>query len=228
MGRKQASIVVDLRTGKDVIHVPDLIAVLSAAGYQPDVALKAYGGETLKLAWQAARKGCDLIIGYGGDGTLNGVVNGVMQAGGKALIGDIPGGTYNEWATAIGLPQDPVKAALALLESEARRVDLGHIAVQGLALPGAAGQNVQISRQGQRPSKRFAQSRQYFFLHVGLGADATAMAHISKPLKYDLGHLAFDLATIKELPDLHPFPIEVQVVTDRGEGAVSWQGRPGR
>jgi diacylglycerol kinase family enzyme len=224
MGSKQASIVVDLRTGKDVIHVPDLIAMLSAAGYKPDVALKAYGGETMKLAWKAARKGCDLIIGYGGDGTLNGVVNGVMEAGGKSLIGDIPGGTYNEWARAIGLPQDPVKAALALIESEARRVDLGRIAVQNLALPGTAGQNVQILRQGQRSSKRLSQSRQYFFLHVGLGADATVMAHISKPLKYDLGHLAFDLATIKELPEVHPFPVEVQVVTDRGEGAVRWQG----
>ena len=148
MGSKQASIVVDLRTGQDVIHVPDLIAVLSAAGYQPDVALKTYGGETMKLAWKAAKKGCDLILGYGGDGTLNSVVNGVMQAGGKSLIGDIPGGTYNEWAGAIGLPQGPVKAALALLESEARRVDLGHIAVQNLALPGSAGQSVRISRQG--------------------------------------------------------------------------------
>jgi len=56
MGSKQASIVVDLRTGKNVIHVPDLIATLSAAGYKPDVALKAYGGETLKLARKAARK----------------------------------------------------------------------------------------------------------------------------------------------------------------------------
>src|SRR5437764_12676060 len=39
-----------------------------------------------------------------------------------------------------------------------------------------------------------------------------------------MGHQAFDISTIKELPDLHPFAIEVQVVTDRGEGAVSWQG----
>ena len=56
MGSKQASIVVDLRTGKNVIHVPDLIAILSAAGYKPDVALKAYGGETLNLARKAARE----------------------------------------------------------------------------------------------------------------------------------------------------------------------------
>jgi hypothetical protein len=50
------------------------------------------------------------------------------------------------------------------------------------------------------------------------------MAHISQPLKYDLGHLAFDLATIKELPEVYPFPVEVQAVTARGKGAVSWQG----
>jgi hypothetical protein len=67
MGSKQVSIVVDLRTGKNVIHVPDLIAILSAAGYKPEVALKAYRGETLKLTRKAAREGCGLVIGYGGD-----------------------------------------------------------------------------------------------------------------------------------------------------------------
>src|SRR6266480_7944700 len=124
MGSKQASIVVDLRTGKNVIHVPDLIAILSAAGYKPDVALKAYGGETLKLARKAAREGCGLVIGYGGDGTLNDVVNGVMAAGGKSLIGDIPGGTFNEWAGTISVPHNPVKAALSIVDSDARKVDL--------------------------------------------------------------------------------------------------------
>lgn len=224
MSSKQVSIVVDLRAGKNIIHVPGLIAILSAAGYKPFVALKAYGGETLKLARKAAREGCSLVIGYGGDGTLNDVVNGVMNAGGKSLVGDIPGGTYNEWAGAMGLPEDPVKAALALVESEARRIDLGHIGVQDLTLPGNAGQGLQTMRQTKRQSKRFPQSRQYFFLHVGLGVDATFMAHISKPLKYRLGHLAFDLAAIKELPAVHPFPVEVQVTGDRGDGAMMWQG----
>jgi diacylglycerol kinase family enzyme len=224
MGSKQVSIVVDLRTGKDIIHVPDLIAILSAAGYKPDVALKAYGGETLKLARKAAREGCGMVISYGGDGTLNDVVNGVMDSGGKSLIGDIPGGTFNEWAGVMGLPEDPVKATLALIESEARKIDLGHIEVQDLTLPGKAGQGLQTMRQGQRQSKRLPQSRKYFFLHVGLGADATFMAHISKPLKYRFGHLAFDLAAIKELPEVHPFPIEVQAMRDCGEGTMKWQG----
>jgi YegS/Rv2252/BmrU family lipid kinase len=225
MGSKQVSIVVDLRTGKNIIHVPDLIPILSAAGYKPDVALKAYGGETLKLARKAAREGCGMVISYGGDGTLNDVVNGVMDTGGKSLIGDIPGGTFNEWAGVMGLPEDPVKAALALVESEARKVDLGHIEVQDLSLPGTVGQGLQTMSQGKKQSKQVPQSRQYFFLHVGLGADATFMAHISKPLKYRFGHLAFDLAAIEELPEVHPFPIEVQAMSDRGEGAMKWQGK---
>ena len=112
----------------------------------------------------------------------------------------------------MGLPEDPVKAALALVASEARRVDLGHIEVQDLTLPGTAEQGLLTMRKGQRQSKRLPQSRQYFFLHVGLGADATFMAHISKPLKYRFGHLAFDLAAIKELPKMHPFPVEVQAM----------------
>jgi hypothetical protein len=64
MDSKQTSIVVDLRTGKNVIHVPDLIAILSAAGYKPVVALKGYRGETLKLTRKAAREGCGLVIAF--------------------------------------------------------------------------------------------------------------------------------------------------------------------
>ncbi len=98
MPKRKACIVVDLRTGQHVANIPDLIAVLSAAGWKTGIALKEYGGETFQLAKKAATQGYDLVIGYGGDGTLNDVVNGVMSAGGKNLVGDIPGGTFNEWS----------------------------------------------------------------------------------------------------------------------------------
>jgi hypothetical protein len=96
--------------------------------------------------------------------------------------------------------------------------------MQGLTLPDSAGRGLQTMRQGKRQSKQLPQSRPYFFLHVGLGADATFMAHISKPLKYRPGHLAFDLAAIDELPEVHLFPVEVQAMSDRGDGAMKWQG----
>lgn len=212
---KSACIVVDLRRGDDVVKIPNLIAVLDAAGWKTDISLKEYGGETLKLAEQAAKDGYDLVIGYGGDGTLNDAVNGVMYAGGKSIVGDIPGGTFNEWAGTIELSDNAVKAALSLVNSEARKVDLGHVEVEGLTLP-----NSQISKKPKHPQK----TRQYFLLHVGLGIDAAIMAHISKPLKYESGKLAFDLSAAKELPEQRPFPVEVQAIDDSGQVGMRWKG----
>ena len=74
MRSKYACMVVDLRSGEDVVHVPGLIAVLSAAGWKTGVASKKYEGEALKLAKKVAKEGCSLVIGYGGDGTSNDVV----------------------------------------------------------------------------------------------------------------------------------------------------------
>lgn len=47
----------------------------------------------MALATQAAEDGSDLVIAYGGDGTLNQVVNGVMHTNKQqSVIGLIPGG----------------------------------------------------------------------------------------------------------------------------------------
>lgn len=40
--------------------------------------MKEFAGHSRKLARKAAEAGYDLVIGFGGDGTLNQVVNGVM------------------------------------------------------------------------------------------------------------------------------------------------------
>ena len=90
------------------------------------------------------------MIGYGGDGTLNQVVNGVMAAKRRrSVVGLIPGGTANVWAHEIGLPDDPVKAALLLINSEGRKVDLGHVEVDSLHLP-----STKNEPQGKRPAVR--------------------------------------------------------------------------
>lgn len=224
MHAKNVCIVVDLRTGQDVEKVPELIAVFEAAGWKTDIALKEYGGETMKLAAKAAEKGYDLVIGYGGDGTMNDVVNGVMKAGKKSIVGDIPGGTANEWAGEIGMPDDPMKAALTLLNSDARTMDLGYVSVHGLTFPN----DEQESTESKKTEKKVGKSlktRQYFVLHAGLGADAALLAHTSKPLKYHFGRLAYDMAAIKELPQQHSFPVEVRAISENGDAVMLWHGQ---
>src|SRR5690348_4749570 len=217
---KRVSLVINPRTGQNVARLADVLAVLAAAGWKADIALKEYGGHTMELAEEAAEDGRDLVVAYGGDGTLNQVVNGVMNAKGQhSIVGVIPGGTVNVWAGEVGVPIDPVKAALSLVNSEPRKVDIGHVDVVGLTLPdtGQGGQEVQThSEKKVKVGKGSKKVQHHFLLMAGLGIDAAIMENVSKPLKYRIGSLAVGLSAAKELPTHHPFPVEIQS-TQEGE-----------
>jgi YegS/Rv2252/BmrU family lipid kinase len=218
---KTAYLIINPMSGKSVAKLADMIAVLSAADWKIDTALKEFGGHTMQLARKAAEAGYDLVIACGGDGTLNQVINGVMAAKRRrSIVGVIPGGTANVWAHEIGIPEDPVKAALLLINSAARKVDLGHVQVD--SLPFAPG-----SKNGQKKQKKkrlVSGGRHHFLLMAGLGMDAAILRRVSTPLKGKMGEAAVALAALEELPSQHAFPIEIRSSDDRKEKAVLWRG----
>jgi YegS/Rv2252/BmrU family lipid kinase len=226
---KRARLVINPRDGQNVTNITAMVAVLSAAGWKTDIALKEYGGESVELATRAAEEGYDLVLGYGGDGTLNQVLNGAMNIKGcRSVLGVIPGGTANVWATEIGVPHDPLKAVLAVLESEARTIDIGYVEVQGLSLP-AADQHNQDEKLGQKSRKAKKKGAKlkalhHFLLMAGLGLDAAIMEHSSDALKHHFGPLAVGLSAVEELPALHPFPVEIRVGDPSQHGDVVWKG----
>jgi diacylglycerol kinase (ATP) len=61
----------------------------------------------------------------GGDGTFQALANAAF--GTEALLGVLPLGGGNDFAAALGLPDDPVKAAEALLRGHPRFVDLARV-----------------------------------------------------------------------------------------------------
>jgi diacylglycerol kinase (ATP) len=66
--------------------------------------------------------GSKLLFAMGGDGTFQGLVNAAF--GSDALLGVLPAGGGNDFASALGLPKDPIAAARAVLRGDQRRVDL--------------------------------------------------------------------------------------------------------
>jgi YegS/Rv2252/BmrU family lipid kinase len=217
MRRRTADLVINPREGRNVEKLLNILAVLAAGGYKTRLALKEYGGHSRELARRAAEDGTDLVIAYGGDGTLNQVVNGVMNAGATSTVGVLPGGTANLWATEMGIPtDDPVKAALTLLDSKARRVDVGHVTVEDLSVPEA----IQSGKDGERKRRKKAVPRSHFLLMAGLGLDARIMQGVSKPLKYKIKQLAVGLSAAKELPTYRPFPLEIR----NADHTLLWQG----
>jgi len=231
---KKASLIINPRTGQNVAKITDVLAIFSAAGWKTELALKEYGGHTMELAHETAQEECNLVIAYGGDGTLNQVVNGVMNTKGqRSIVGVIPGGTANVWAGEIGIPIDPVKAALSLVNSEARKVDIGHVAIDHISfldehVPGDGDDNAPVfSRQAikvdseKKVVRKKDKAKHHFLLMAGLGVDAAIMGGVSKPLKYRIGPLAVGISAMKELPTQHSFPIEIRT---QSEGEPLWRG----
>ncbi len=218
---KHAYLVINPRAGQDMTKLTDVIAVFSAAGWKTDNALVEYGGHATKLAAKAAAQGYDLIIAHGGDGTLNEVVNGVMRTKGhSSIVGLLPGGTANQWAHEIGVPLNPVEAALTLVNSDAREIDMGHIEVQALTFPDAP----HHQEQGKKIQTTHPYVRDHFLLTAGLGIDAAVISHTSKSLKQRIGRFAFDIAAAKELPTQHAFTVEIGVGDKDKNSHQIWHG----
>ncbi len=86
---------------------------------------KGHGGT---LARRAVEDGAEIVVAAGGDGTLNEVVNGLMEAERgrrNVTLGLLPMGTGNDFARCIGLGTDLKLAADTLFNGNPHFVDVG-------------------------------------------------------------------------------------------------------
>ena len=85
-------------------------------------------GHAVELAAAAARDGVDVVIVHGGDGTVHGVVNGLLGAPGTVppgrlpAVAVVPGGSANVFARSLGIPADPIEATNLLIDLLSKRV----------------------------------------------------------------------------------------------------------
>ncbi|MGH2344140.1 MAG: diacylglycerol/lipid kinase family protein [Chloroflexota bacterium] len=169
----KACLITNPRSGRGPIDLTDALAVLRAQGWDVRVREKRRGGEATKLAQAAADAGCTIVAACAGDGTVSEIVDGLV--GTDVAVGVLPGGTANLWAHELGVSSKLRVAALQLVGAERRRVDVGHVSVNG--------------RHGQ-----------HFLLMAGLGLDGAIISRLSKPLKRRLGKLAVGVAALQTLP----------------------------
>lgn len=101
----------------------------------------SHRGHAAELAAEATKQGYPLIIVHGGDGTVNEVVNGILEPpraglltslpmGAVPSLAVIPGGSANVFARSLGIAPDPLDAANQILDliarREHRRIGLAH------------------------------------------------------------------------------------------------------
>jgi len=100
----------------------DLLAHALKSRLQLAVEHTTHRGHGAELAQRAVDDGLDLVVVHGGDGTVSGVVNGMLGRPGSAparpvpALAVVPGGSANVLARSLGISPDPVAATNQLIQ----------------------------------------------------------------------------------------------------------------
>jgi len=109
--------------GNDALR--SAVAQQQAVGRRIDVRVTSEKGDARRFVARADK--VDLLIAAGGDGTLNEVVHGLMalSAAARPVLGVVPLGTANDFASGCGIPRDPEKALALCVQGEGVPIDVG-------------------------------------------------------------------------------------------------------
>ena len=200
------------RPGRRAEAVQQMIGLLSERGVSVGAHATTGPDDASKLAAQAVDAGADIIISYGGDGTLNEVIQSMARS--QTALAVWPGGTSNVVARDLELPFDISGLADMIAIGKTRRIALG------LAKSGDG----EIGRQGDGAT--LAPSR-YFIMMAGIGLDASIARSVNKKLKRSTGEFAYWLSGIKHLFlwRAEPFTIEVDGNAYKGAFALIGNGK---
>ncbi|MDD4224779.1 MAG: diacylglycerol kinase family protein [Mariniphaga sp.] len=81
-----------------------------------------YHGHAKSIATEAVRKGFQLVVAFGGDGTVNEVAQGLL--GTPAVLGIIPAGSGNGFARELGISMNLIASAHTLIDGTVKNTDV--------------------------------------------------------------------------------------------------------
>lgn len=160
-------------------HLVDIVDLMVKAGFDVTVyTTQAQADATRKVKEDGA--GYDRIVCSGGDGTLDEVMTGLVQADLDIPIGYIPAGSTNDFANSLGIPKEMLKAAECALGQEPFPCDIGEFNGDTFVYVAAFGLFTEVSYK------------------------------TSQQLKNIFGHVAYIMEGVKQLHDIPSYRMQVE------------------
>lgn len=124
---KRIHVVANPAAGQDQPVIAQLNRVFQQHDIDWELHLTKQLGDGATLAQQAIEAGADIVLAYGGDGTLMDVANGLYQS--DVPMGVLAGGTGNGVAGAINTPSDLTRALQQICQQQGsvQSIDLGKV-----------------------------------------------------------------------------------------------------
>lgn len=176
-------------SGKGMIkeYLSDIIDLFVKAGFQVSI-YPTQGKLDAKEHMIHCSSQYDMIICSGGDGTLNEVISGIMELKERPVLGYIPAGSTNDFATSIRLPKDMKEAAGVAVKGMPVAVDIG----------------------------RF--NRRNFVYIVAFGAFTDVSYMTPQEMKNAIGHPAYIIEAVMKLTSLRTYHMKVKYENGELEG----------
>jgi YegS/Rv2252/BmrU family lipid kinase len=169
---KRIHVVINPAAGRNEPILNVLNPIFHARDVVWDVSITLGAGDCTRHARAAAEAGVDVVAAYGGDGTINEAVSGLVDSGVPLMI--LPGGTNNVLAAEFGVPFELAQAAEQLFASVPRAVDVGQ---------------VDQKDGGVR----------YFLMRAEIGLPAQMNVETTREMKDRLGPLAYGVGAVRAL-----------------------------
>jgi diacylglycerol kinase family enzyme len=122
-------------------------------------------GHATELCREAAHEGYDVVVAFGGDGTVNEAANGLL--GSPTPLCCLPGGSANVFAKMLGIPGDLVDATEHLLamadDWRPHRVDLGVVNERCFTFASGLGVDASVVERVDANPRLKARYGAYFF-----------------------------------------------------------------
>ena len=186
---KQLLLLINAHAGKEEIRnqLLDVIDQFIKAGWTVTVHTTQKRLEIPALLAQYGDK-FPLVVCCGGDGTLNETITGIMQCSHRPLLGYLPTGTVNDFASSLGLKKQIPQAVQTV--------------IHGVPFP------CDIGKFGSR----------YFSYIAAFGAFTNVAYETPQQSKNLLGRAAYFLEAIRRLPSIKSYSMQISYDDGEIEG----------
>jgi diacylglycerol kinase family enzyme len=127
-------------------------------------------GHATEICREAALEGYDVVVAFGGDGTVNEVVNGLAGTG--TPLSCLPGGATNVYCRLLGIPPEIVDATEHLLgladDWRPRRVDLATVNGRAFTFSSGIGLDASVVKRVDGHPRLKARAGEYYFTYAAI------------------------------------------------------------
>jgi diacylglycerol kinase family enzyme len=178
-------------------RLKNLVVYALQARYEVEAVDTEAAEHAIEIGREARTGGYDIVVAFGGDGTLNEVANGL--AGTDVPVSVLPGGSTNVVCRTLGIPNDVVDATEHLIaladDFRPRKIDLGRCNGRHFVFACGVGLDATVVKRVDAHPRLKARARQWYYTWAAITAFYRHYLRDPVRLELELGGETFEGVT---------------------------------